>query len=124
MDTIYTLREVAELLGEPLYSIRNWRRLPDTHPRHLPTLPDHAGHHQISAANLTRWLKRNPDMAERVLSLFAPVSLRLALRDTPAADTTDTPIDRQVDYGWWLSHGAAQQSDQSRQDNHPQGQSI
>lgn len=103
-DKNYSLREVAELIGEPLYSVRNWRRLPADNPRHLPTTPDPLGHHCISRENLARWLRRNPDLAERILSLYAPPAIRESLlplaRATTLADEL-RGVTPEPSHTWW-----------------------
>jgi hypothetical protein len=110
METNYTPRQVAELLGEPIHSIRNWRRLPADNPRHLPTTPNADGHHQISQSELAHWLRRNPDLAERILSLFAPIAVREALmtasqlRAHAPAEATDPSPDPVADL--WQAFGS------------------
>jgi len=89
MDTTYySLRDVADLLGEPIHSIRNWHRLPADNPRSLSTAKDADGHHHISRENLARWLRRNPDLAERILSLYAPQAIRETLLPLARASHT------------------------------------
>ena len=102
MDTLHptpepeaplTMADVAELIGEPLHSIRNWRRLSPDNPRHIAMTFDDIGRRTITRANLILWLRRNPDLAERVLSLYAPPDLQETLRGlrrpAPSADERD-----------------------------------
>ncbi len=121
-DKNYSLREVADLIGEPLYSVRNWRRLPADNARHLPTTPDpDHGHHCISRENLARWLRRNPDLAERILSLYAPQAIRETLLPLARASHTaqtlrGDPLPEPTNH-WWLPT----EVDYDHQDQHQGG---
>lgn len=109
MHNLITPSTLAELLGVSIHDLRNWRRLPTDHPRHIASTVKDCRHH-FASPDIIDFLKRNADMAERVAGLFAPPVLALALKGChPAANTPvepsppTAPINRSA-IDWWLSH--------------------
>lgn len=65
---LHPIADIADILGEPKESIRNWTRLPTAHPRHLPSIV--VDNRRVVAANdLIDWLLRNDRQRERLLAL-------------------------------------------------------
>ena len=94
MHNLITPSTLAELLGVSIHDLRNWRRLPADHPRHIASTVKDCRHH-FASPDIIDFLKRNADMAERVAGLFAEPTLVLALRGyTPPP--ADTPVDHQA----------------------------
>lgn len=124
----FTTREVADMFCVSVPTVRSWRT-PAYKDSPLRLVGERVGHNQYrySLDALDAFVALNPrfhPLLAYTLRRGTPVFpvLPLALRDTPAADTTDTPIDQQTDFSWWVSHGATEQSQHPQhpqKENHP-----
>lgn len=78
MDTkTYPTEEVAELFGTTAEQLRNWRRLPDDHPRHLAaSCVD--GRYRYDAISILEWMNRpeNTTFREVVIASFVNPVIR------------------------------------------------
>ena len=78
MDTKrFPAEETADLLGTNVESLRNWRRLPAGHPRHLGAMLV-GGRYMYDANVILAWLNRAENVAykELILASFVPDGVR------------------------------------------------
>lgn len=76
----FSAAEVADLLGVELHDLKNWRALPDGHPRQLLSAPM-PGRHRYEAQAVYEWLQRptNTRYREVILASFVPDAVRRSL---------------------------------------------
>ncbi len=85
--------EVAELFATTVEQLRNWRRLPAEHPRHLgATSVD--GKYQYDAQTVIAWMQRpeNASYREIVIASFVPDRIRDWF-DPPTSGKTVSPLE-------------------------------
>lgn len=78
-------RTLAELIGCTLLDLRNWRRLPPSHPRHLPAVTTNK-RHQYDPVTICTWLQRPSQrrFLNTILAAYSPADVRAQWVQPPA----------------------------------------
>lgn len=94
---LLTSPELAHLLGCTPADIKNWRRLPADHRRHLPSTV-RGGRHYYTPADVVEWLVRNPRrLATALFDQAERQALPRAIASTIAHDLRGDPLPEPAD---------------------------